>query len=628
LDRTRNQSYLEGVADVRSAEDEPISGTVVRQGYRVAAAEIRGPGDLSYDEILSVVWQVYLRHPIAKRLSQIKRDHILGRGCKPIAEGDPDLQSILDEFWKKNRLDNLLRKFVHQLFLFGDQIFPVAVRKTDGRVRIGYIDPAEVEDVVLHPENALVKCAVVLKERHEDESRPWMVGVPKRRVYYIIRPYEPPPGNGAGDKEDKLLLHDQVEKEPWEKLLLAHYGLSDYTGSTLYWSVNDVANQTRGVSDFHQLVPHLAYLEDVLMTLADRENTAALFAWDLEMEGADELKCKQRANELVLNPPGRGTILVHNERETWKFQSPGMEQAGSIAVEQALLDTVAAGAAIPRSWLGEGGDENRATAREQNRPTWKTLQHDQDELRDDIMLMLNLVRDQAEIAGEWKEPVSEAPLMFLGDTSELGDVLDATPEPPPPTVEPGTITLEMAEVSTLDVQAIAIALERLTVALGAAVEKGWLTKRRSALILSRVLREIGSDYDAEKEFLQAQVEKAQDLADEMAMAEEPVEEPQYRSDRGEPDVEPEPQSMDGTQQVSGARGEEAWNWGGMSTDSATIDSWYSDQSDNKHTPEEISAHCPVCEGTVAYRYGDNHGNAVLCARCGSTFDSVLEAVNA
>jgi hypothetical protein len=503
--RARTEGYLEAAADMRDPEDEPVSGTTLTQGYRSTMGSIRGPGDLAYDEILSVVWQVYLRHPVAKRLSQIKRDHILGRGCKPIAEDDDDLQSILDEFWAKNRMDNRLRKFVHQLFLFGEQCFSVFVKKTNGRVKLGYIDPEDIESVVLHPDNALVKCAVVLKEQHASSELPWVAPYSSRRVYRIIRPYDPP--SNAGGKEDKLLTRTQVKKEPWEEKLLAHYELGDYTGDCLYWSVNDVANQARGLSDYHQLVPYLAYYEDVLSDLASRENTAALYAWDVEMEGADQSTCDARAIKLARNPPQRNSFLVHNEKEKWKFQTPGLEQTGSIAVLGALLNNATGGAGIPGAWFGEGGDENRATAREQNRPTWKTLQHDQDELKDDILMMLNFVRDQAEAAGEWKaEEVEEiVPPTELPDGS--GFMVADVPESPLSTVAPGTITLEMAEVSTLDVQAIAIALERLIVALGSAIEKGLLTEKRAALIYARVLREIGSDYDAEKEFAAAQAEK-------------------------------------------------------------------------------------------------------------------------
>lgn len=602
------RAYTEAVKDFRSIEDEPTnSAGVIRQGYNSAMSGLRGPGDLSYDEINSVVWQVFLRHPVAKRIIELKRDHILGRGVRAVAEDDSDLQEVLDKFWRQNRLRRLLRKITHQLYLFGEQIIIASVRKTDGRVRLGYIDPTEVGKVILHPENALEKCAVVLKESHGEGLPLWATGAKARRVYRIVRPYDPQleGKNPSEDEEGKYLSFSQAEKEPWEKALLEAYGLTEYTGDVFYWSTNDVANQERGLSDLHQLIPHLAYLEDVLMTLADRENMAALAAWEVEMEGATDEECRAKAQQLAQNPPRRSSFIVHNDKEAWRFVTTGMEQAGSISVEQALLDMVFGGAGMPRGWFGEGGGENRATAREQNRPAWMTLQFHQDELRDYLLDLVFFVRDQAEIAGAWSMPAKKVidPLAIEADQEDN----DGIPEP-------GKVVLEMAEVSTLDIQALSVAMERLSTSLGGMVEMGWMTRKRAVIISAKVLREIGVEFDPEVEYVLAQAEQAQDMSnmDDQILGDDELgaqDDPNFRSDRLEPDEEPEPEELTGDEQITD-----------MSKESV--------REDHSHSPETVDSECPLCHERGALVFGEEHGSAVVCSHCGSTYDVDMEAPHA
>jgi hypothetical protein len=87
--------------------------------------------------------------------------------------------------------------------------------------------------------------------------------------------------------------------------------------------------------------------------------------------------------------------------------------------------------------------------------------------------------------------------------------------------------------------------------------------------------------------------------------------------------------MDGTQQVVGARGEESVaHWlPGQAPWSLNNPVQWSYTSGDIHAPQETTARCPICGNNTAYTY-EGHGNAVLCARCGCSFDSVLEAANA
>ena len=92
------------------------------------------------------------------------------------------------------------------------------------------------------------------------------------------------------------------------------------------------------------------------------------FLWDVTLEGADRAAILARRAELA-EAPKPGSILLHNERETWQAIQPAI---GSSDVERdghALRLMIAAGAGVPLHFLAEGQDTNVATAREMARPT-------------------------------------------------------------------------------------------------------------------------------------------------------------------------------------------------------------------------------------------------------------------
>lgn len=456
-------------------EDEPVSGTTKKQGYRkLTGSVVRELGGLDYDKLLDTAWKIFLSNPVAKRYLAIKRDHIVGRGVAPHAD-DEDLQTILDEFWEGNKLRHRLKKFTLQLFLLGEQVYPVFVRASDGRVRIGYIDPAEIERVITHPENVLEQWAVVIKAQQASQEDAWIKRQPKR-VYRIVCKDE---GVVGADREvqppkypDLLVTAEQTQLEDWEAEMLKAHGLSKYSGSCFYFSVNNLSNQPRGYSDLLQEADWLDQLDACLFALADREQMADYFSFDVTLEGADENEVKERARALRLNPPKKGSVNVHNEKEAWNLNRPDLKQSGSIESSKTLLTFILGGVGVPRHWYGWGDETNRATAEAQGGPTWRTLETDQDQARDCVLEMLTFARDQAEIAGAWK-PKAESD---------------------------DKITLPMPEMTSRDVAKIAQAMNQVAMALVVAVETlGLMTQEKAAEVWAKVVGEMGVEVNPAEE---------------------------------------------------------------------------------------------------------------------------------
>lgn len=542
-----NEGYADGYND--GGEDEPVSGTTRRYGYRRTTQGLRDFTQIDRERIIEIVWTLVQSNPVADRAMEIKRDYILGRGVQ-FQTRDDDLQDIFDDFWHANKMSQRLKEFTFQLFLFGVQCYPVFVRKSDGRVRLGYIDPAEIEDVIAHPENAMEMWAVVVKS--QTATQQWERTI-DRQVYRIVRteeamsshyanwlkaweqgermpvdedeegepvrPLEAGPGqdrSGDGSEqggkevhEGKMVTAGQAKLEPWEEEMLRAMGLEEYSGSVFYVKVNSASNQPHGYSDLLQVADWLDQQDEVLFALADREQWANFFSWDVTLKGVKDVK--KRATEIRSNPPRRGSLNVHNDAEEWRLDYPSLQQSGSIETARAIQNHSFGGLGFPEAWFGRGDDTNRATLEAQGDPTWRTLEHDQDSVRDMILDMLHFVRDQAEIAGHWT-PDAEDELreqLAAEDTglvsrlfgrngrkqdeedSEGQDLELDTAED----VDPREVTVIMPEMTARDLGVVSSMLSTIAGALVVAEEQAWQDKAKSVEIWAKALGEFGIEMD-------------------------------------------------------------------------------------------------------------------------------------
>jgi len=488
------RAYEAGYGD---GNDDPQSGDIAPGGFGYRRATTGGLRDftrIDHDRILGIVWTLYQSNPIAKRALKIITSYILGDGVKLQIEDD-DLTAIIEDFWRINQLDLRLEKFILQLSLWGEQIFPVFVRRSDGRVRLGYVDPADVDNIIAHPENSMEHWAVVV--------RPYTSATENWRVYRVIREDDDVVMSVGveldGDDSPvsfeqvqkarnpgKLVTADQANLETWEKEMLAKHGLETYSGSCFLFQVNNVSNQPRGFSDLLQEADWMDQHDETLFALADREQMAGYFSWDVTVEGADEARVKSRAAELRANPPKRGSVNVHNEKESWNFNYPDLKQAPTIATADALLKFILGGLGLPKHWYGSGDETNRATAQAQGDPTWKTLKRRQAYVRHMILFMLRFARDQAEIAGAWRPRMNDS-----------GRAMDK-------------IVAVMPEMTVKDISAITGAMISMTSSLMIAVEQGLMSYAHAVETWAKLMAELNIHIDPEAEIVAIEEERRKD----------------------------------------------------------------------------------------------------------------------
>lgn len=468
-----NRMYEAGLYDGMNGNDDPPSGTLKSFNYRRSPSKgLRDFTKMTTDEIHSTVWSLWQSSPVAKRLMTLKRDHIIGTNPMPKCD-DEDLLEIVNAFWDKNEMKKHAPEFALQLFLFGEQILPASVRVADGRIQIGYIDPRDLcEDrvskgVIKHPENALEDWAVSVGEPNN------------KRIYRIIREdaeYVDGLAVVGANHEGVLVTWEQAAIQPWELKMLKDHGRTQYDGSVFYFGVNRVSNQTRGMSDLVQLADWIDQADATLWAMAEREQFAGFFAFDVTMKGAGKPEINERRKELSANPPKRGSVNLHNDAEDWNMWSPDLKQYASIASFIAQMTNILGGIGFPLAWYGYGNDTNRATLGEQATPSEKSLEYDQGIVEDMFNFILRFVRDQAIIAGA-----------YTGDEDE-------------------EVTIELPKIRAEDLMAVVTSFSPLVAALSAATAEGWNTKETAAKAWHKALNSMGLEIDTTAELEAAEAE--------------------------------------------------------------------------------------------------------------------------
>lgn len=433
--RAYQEGYNEGLQD---GNDEPVSGTLASYGYRRLG---RGGGRdwsrVERQEACDTSWALYVSSYIGRRLMHIKRDHLVGRQVVVSADDD-DLGELLEDFWERNQMRQRAPQYALQLFLFGEQLHKLHL-STTGDVNVGYLEPANIREVICHPEDSQTHVAVV-----------YDYDVNRTRVYRVARK----------DRDSGEWVTLEAPLEDWEQALLGKHRRAEYDGLVLYTNINTASNAPRGFPDLLPVYDLIVAADEVLFALAEREQFAGYFSFDVAVEGGPE-EVDMRARALRQSgPPPRGSLNVHNAAEVWTIHAPDLKQVGSIETFRALLGTILGSLGFPVHWYGFGDDANRATAAAQSDPTHRSLEHDQGVVADMLLSMLEFQRDMS--GGSWEE---------------------------------GGISLVLPELSAVDLGRVAQAMMPIITAGLTAGDAGLMTRQTLATMLGKLLRELDVEYD-------------------------------------------------------------------------------------------------------------------------------------
>lgn len=400
-------------------------------------------------DISAWLWQANV---MANRLIELPLAFLLADGVRLEAK-NPEVQELLDGFWDDaiNAMDLKLPKRVRELALFGEQCYPAFVNEINGKVRLGYLDPGHIQEVITDPDNPEQPIGVIT--RRDNKGR-------YKRLKVIIN-----------DEEGVFTARTQGIRETFAD------------GLCFYFAVNALSSGVRGRPDLLASADWLDGYDEFLFGEMDRTRYLRAFIWDVTLKGADADTVKQRASEI--SPPGPNGVRVHNDSEEWAAVTPGLNAADTSESARLLRNHVLGGRTLPEHWFGGGGDVNRSTGESMGDPAFKVMSMRQRELKHILEEIGRFVLRMHVTVGKGRldlaDPANKAQAIF-------------------------------PEMIARDASRYAAALQQVVTACVVALDKQLISRKLAIKTIGAVSTYLGIDIDADEE-LQAALEEGKAQAE-------------------------------------------------------------------------------------------------------------------
>lgn len=382
---------------------------------------------------------------LARAIIELPIAYIAGRGCA-FATSDKEATRLLDRHWRDglNQWPIRLEQRVRELSLFGEQCWAVFRNSVSGAVRVGYIDPQIIDEVIADPDNAEQPIGVRLLPD---------AGGRKRTFRVIVNVPET-----AFGREARAMRAQMVD------------------GECFFFRVNGLSAGRRGRSDILPVIDWLDAYEEFLFGELERADNARNFVWDVTLKGATADQVRERAQQIA--PPLPNSVRVHNDAEEWQAVSPSINAYESAAGARMFRNAILATVSIPPTWVGDGEDANRASSQSMAEPTERML-----ERRQSVVGHMLCELGRYVLRSHWR-------VLDREPSDEQQAILDS-------------VRIEWPALTAKDTTRYAAALQQLVNACLLAVDEGLITRETALSMIAAMAAELGVEIDAEAELERA-----------------------------------------------------------------------------------------------------------------------------
>lgn len=276
-------------------------------------------------------WQ---KNPYAKRIIDLITDYCIGDGLTPQAAGD--VGRFVSRFWEhpENVMPLRLPDLVDELSRAGDLFIVLFRNPADGMSYVRTIPKPEIQEIVT-------------------SERDW-----EKEIGFFQRP--PLPGG------EPIFWHSPH-----------HPDAAAAEAVMIHYSINRVIGLPFGNSELQTIVPWLQRYSRMLEDRVRLNWAVRAFLWFVKVPTSQV----QAKAEQYGAPPEPGSIIVHDDGETWDLKTPSLGGNDAQHDLRALRQMISAGSGQPPHWHGDGGDVNRATAAAMNDPAVRHLRRRQKHLQ-------------------------------------------------------------------------------------------------------------------------------------------------------------------------------------------------------------------------------------------------------
>jgi hypothetical protein len=400
---------------------------------------------IEQDRMIEIAYWLWQTNPLAGWLIDITTSFIVAEGL-PYEAKNEDVKAVLDGFWNDpvNRMPLYFPKHIDELHIFGELCFPAFTAAQTGRVRLGYVDPAAISDVITDPENVKIPIGVLV--------RPWtgsiggyLVDTPAK-AYRTILPEEADFVLSAGAKTLRNQFTD---------------------GDCFFYAINNVTNSPRGRSSLLPTADWLDAYEQFLFDYADKWPLQNAFIWDLLVTGGGDKEIKEQIAQFSKKP---GSVFGHNEKVTLTPSAPKLEALDASTGARLFRNHIMGRWGYPEHWFGGGGDVNRATASEMDLPALKMLGRKQLQVKYILEDMLGYQVRQARNA------------RYLRVTDD----------------EAKQYSVTTPEMASKDIAKFSTAAAQMATAIAGAEMQGWVDKETARKLWASIVSFTGVDIDLDE----------------------------------------------------------------------------------------------------------------------------------
>lgn len=427
-------------ATIKEGYGKTIDSTLDEIGFRRISSreenslQIREHAHERMQKIAIHLWESNL---LANRLIELPISYLLGEGVQMTCDNEAD-QQILQDFWDDpiNDLSNSLEEIIRATHLSGMMCLPLFVNEFNGKVKIGYLNPRNIQEPIFDPENPRVCIGVTTKIDVNGQSKKYKT------------------------------IFDATDDELFtKKTQLLREQFTD--GFCLYLRINNLPDDVRGRSDLLTSADWVDGLDEFLWGELDRQHFLRAYVWDVEILNGTPEEVENRAREI--KPPKPGSVRVHNSNEKWSAVSPDIRANDTSGAAKLFKNHVLGGATIPEHWFGSGGEVNRATASEMSDPAFKTLTMRQRKWRHVLEKLGRFVLRQNRMA-------------FGKDENDLPKIYAQFPD-----------------LVQKDLSKYASAFQQVVTTTMLAVQNGQISEETALQLISRVSGALGVDFDTTAE---------------------------------------------------------------------------------------------------------------------------------